>query len=79
MKKKEQKPVKEERFIRIDAQSEIFSVKEDVPESKATKRLTKIRELFILANNKHGYTYPNAKLKVKTWVLNPELPFAAQR
>lgn len=74
--KKTQQPVKEERFIRIDAQSEIYSIREDVPESKSVSRLIKIRTLF---QNENARRYANATLKVKTWVLNPELPFAAQR
>lgn len=76
MKKKEQQPVKEERFIRIDAQSEIYSIREDVPESKCVPRLIKIKTLF---QNENARRLANATLKVKTWVLNPELPFAAQR
>lgn len=56
----------------------VTTLKEDIREDKVPKRLAKIRDMFTYQKIKHRTQYPDAHLTVKTWVLNPELPFAAQ-
>lgn len=61
-----------ERLIHISAESELMSVYEVVPESRAEKRLIDIREGFIKMKNR-SYKYGHLKMKVTTGVHNPTL------
>lgn len=63
-----------ERFILIDAQSSIYSVKEVVAEKKAVARLQCILNSFKAMEQKFSGKGFDAKLKVTTGIHNPELP-----
>ncbi len=60
------------KLILIDAQSEVYSVKEIVAEDKAVKRLQRIRDCF----TKMQRLDQHARLKVTTTVVNPEFNFS---
>lgn len=62
-----------ERFIHIHAKCEAFEIFEQVPEKKAELALKKIRNNFIWSVARPRFK--NDHLKVKTIVVNPELPF----
>lgn len=67
---KKQEPIENEPIIMIDAKSEIYAVKETVPQSKVVNRLVRIRNSFEKMNEKFGsHNY----LKVTTWLVNPTL------
>lgn len=57
-------------YILIEAESDIYSVTETIPESKAIKRLEVIKKSFTAMQNKFG---SKSGLKVKTGIHNPKL------
>lgn len=63
---------KEEKMIRISAESPILSVDEILPESKVEKRLINIRDGFMSIRNR-SWRYEKYQLKVSTGVYNPSL------
>ena len=67
------KEKKIQRLVHIHAESEIFSVDEIVIESKSVSRLTEIRDGFSCIKYKYKGT-DDIILKVRTRVINPELP-----
>lgn len=66
---------KQPRLIHIHADSEILTVHEIVEEKKAVKRLEQIRDGFLELNERPEYyrRFPNAKLTVRTVLINPTL------
>lgn len=58
------------KMIRIVATCELFSIEEEVKETKAVARLKQIKKLF--TDHKKPYTKTES-LKVTTTVINPQL------
>lgn len=61
------------KIIHIHAKCNAFEIFEQVVESKAVYRLNRIKSMFLFAKNRNKMI--DDKLKVKTVVVNPELPF----
>lgn len=71
-----------EKLIHIHAKCNSFEIFEQVPERKAVQRLEVIKRMFLYGatfvrsgRRKIVFKNPNGTLRVKTCLVNPELPF----